>query len=101
MTEREWLDIGYDKGIIELNKEEEVTFRDAYKKWFVMKMGFNRPPTMDRIEVTYNRYYAPEPPFDKCISKITDSVCYFLGVTPRKKARRCLAFWNAFYLLQL
>lgn len=44
MTEREWLDIGYDKGIIELNKEEEVTFRDAYKKWFVMKMGFNRPP---------------------------------------------------------
>ena len=90
MTEREWLDIGYDKGIIELNKEEEVTFRDAYKKWFVMKMGFNRPPTMDRIEVTYNRYYAPEPLFDKCISKITDNeILHFL--------MRCILTWNVNY----
>lgn len=79
MTENEWLSIGYDKGIIDINPEEEITFNDAYKKWFCMKMGFNRPPTMDRIEVTYNRYYACDPLFEKYISKITDNeIIHFL-----------------------
>lgn len=31
MTENEWLSIGYDKGIIDINPEEEITFNDAYK----------------------------------------------------------------------
>ncbi len=73
MTRQEWLDIGYDKGIINQDDYEEITFSDAYKEWFVMKIQTTKQPTVDRIEVTYNRHYRDMPIIEKCISKITDT----------------------------
>lgn len=57
MTKQEWLEIGLSKGIIEIDEAERMTFREAYREWFKMKMTFNKSQTMDRIEVTYVKYY--------------------------------------------
>ncbi len=73
MTKKEWLDIGIDKGIIDCEDYEEIIFYDAYREWFKMKMGFIKAQSMDRIEVTYNRYYKSSDLNEKCISKITDA----------------------------
>lgn len=73
MTKAEWLEIGIEKGIVDLEEHEEVTFYNAYRVWFKMKMQFNKAQSMDRIEVTYNRYYYSSDLNEKCISKITDS----------------------------
>ncbi len=39
MTEKEWMDIGLENGIIEIADYEEVSFSDAYSEWFVMKLN--------------------------------------------------------------
>ncbi len=79
MTKEEWLDIGFDKGIIDIDNEEELTFQDAYKLWFKMKMHFQKSSTIDRIEVTYNRYYANKAISSMFMSKISDKdIIYFL-----------------------
>lgn len=72
MTKQEWMDIGFDKGIIDLEDYEQITFADAYKEWFKMKMTFVKGQTLDRIEVTYNRYYSCADMVNQYISKITD-----------------------------
>ncbi|MCM1191046.1 MAG: site-specific integrase [Butyrivibrio sp.] len=72
MTEAEWLSIGYEKNIIEIINQEEIKFHDAYRAWFKMKMTCVKPGSLDRIEVTYNRYYDGHPISEKCISKITE-----------------------------
>ena len=51
---------------------EEIAFHDAYTAWFRMKMTCVKPPSLDRIEVTYNRYYDGHPIVEKYISKITE-----------------------------
>ena len=51
---------------------EEIAFHDAYTAWFRMKMTCVKPPSLDRIEVTYNRYYDGHPLVEKYISKITE-----------------------------
>lgn len=59
MLKEEWLSIGYEKGIIEdISLEEQVSFETAYRKWFKTKINQIRPQSVDRIEVTYNKYYA-------------------------------------------
>lgn len=72
MNEKEWLNIGYSNGIITHFAYEETTFRTAYMEWFKSKLGFVSPQTADRIEVTYNRYYAISAIIEKYISKITE-----------------------------
>ena len=58
MTRKEWIEIGYDKKIIEDYKEEDcITFRETYNKWFLMKMHKIKPQSLDRIECTFNKYY--------------------------------------------
>ena len=57
MTEGEWIKLGYEKGIIECETKNTVTFREAYKKWFCMKKRIIKPQSLDRIEVTFNKYY--------------------------------------------
>lgn len=57
MSEKEWLEIGYSKGIIECQSADFVRFCEIYKDWFVMKSKIVKPQSLDRIEVTYNRYY--------------------------------------------
>lgn len=72
MTEAEWLAIGYEKNIIEIMNQEEIKLKDAYHAWFRMKMTCVKPSSLDRIEVTYNRYYGDSPIVEKYISKITE-----------------------------
>lgn len=74
MTEQEWMNIGYDKGIIEVEQQEEVTFADAYRKWFLMQLRRIKNQTCDRIEVTYNKYYANKPFVTLYVSKITEEI---------------------------
>lgn len=58
MTREEWLQIGYEKRLIDdVAESEMLSFRDAYKMWFKMKINRIRPQSCDRIEVTYNRYF--------------------------------------------
>lgn len=58
MTREEWLSIGYDKHIIEdVPQDDVLSFSQLYCLWFKMKMARVRGSTLDRIEVTYNRYY--------------------------------------------
>lgn len=73
MTQQEWLNIGYEKNIIDIEVHEEVTFGEAYKLWFLMKLNCIKNQSCDRIEVTYNRYYADTPFIEMYISKITDT----------------------------
>lgn len=57
MLVNEWLEIGYDKGIIdEIPVDSYVSFATAYTKWFSSKMNTIKPQSLDRIEVTYNKY---------------------------------------------
>ena len=72
MTKQEWLDFGLEKGLIDLEECEQITFHDAYLEWFKMKMTFVKAQTIDRIECTYNRYYLTSELNGKFISKITD-----------------------------
>ena len=37
---------------------EEKTFEEIYRQWFLMKINVIKAQSCDRIEVTYNRYYA-------------------------------------------
>lgn len=58
MTRDEWLKIGYENNLItEVPKEACLTFGAVYKMWFKTKMHKVKPDTLDRIEVTYNKYY--------------------------------------------
>lgn len=73
MTKAEWLEIGYSKNIIDLEEIEEITFHDAFRCWFVMKQKCIKCQSLDRIEVTYNKYYHGTEFVEKCISTISDS----------------------------
>lgn len=73
MTRKEWLEIGYDKGIIDCEDYEEVTYDEAFRLWFVMKCRTQKEATVDRIEVTYRRHLEHSSITEKCISKITDA----------------------------
>ena len=59
-------------GLIDLDESESVKFCDAYMEWFKGRLKINRPQTMDRIEVTWNRYFAHSAFIDKCTSKISE-----------------------------
>lgn len=72
MTETEWLSIGYQNNLIEILNQEQIKFCDAYVAWFRMKMTCVKSSSLDRIEVTYNRYFIGHPLVEKCISKITE-----------------------------
>lgn len=81
MTKNDWLDIGYEKGIIDTEVYEEIAFSEAFRLWFVMKLKSIKEQSCDRLEVTYNRYYAGTEFTAKCISKIseTDIVDFLTG----------------------
>lgn len=58
MLREEWLSIGYEKGLIDdISVSEMVSFCDVYKAWFMTKINRIKPQSVDRIEVTYNKYY--------------------------------------------
>lgn len=72
MTQQEWLEIGYDKHIIDMPDHEEVPFYVAFQQWFLMKRSMIKPQSLDRIESTFNKYYKGSFLFEKCISKISE-----------------------------
>lgn len=102
MTRQEWIDIGYEKNIIELEEFEKVKFEEVYKQWFQMKLRCIKNQSCDRIEVTYNRYYADTAFIEKCISNITetDIVDFLTGCIVKsgdmsyKEFGRCLQIVN-------
>ena len=73
MTRTEWLEIGYSKNIIEQEAFEEIPFHEAYSEWFMMKQKCIKSQSLDRIEVTYNRYYKDTAFSEKNISQISDT----------------------------
>lgn len=81
MTRDEWLSIGYDKHIIEdVPPDSCVSFCDVYKQWFVMKMHKIKADSLDRIEVTYNKYYRGSALAGTYVHQINDNVvCDFLN----------------------
>lgn len=58
MEINEWIDIGIRSGAVDTPAVDEITFEEAYRKWFLMKMNVIRAQSCDRLEATYNRYYA-------------------------------------------
>ncbi len=58
MNLNEWIDLGISSGAVNLPEIEEKTFEEIYRQWFRMKLNVIRAQSCDRIEVTYNRYYA-------------------------------------------
>lgn len=81
MTELEWLEIGYEKKIIEDIKEDDCrTFEQCYKMWFLSKMHKIKPQSLDRIEVTYNKYYRDTDICSKYVHSFNeDYICAFLN----------------------
>lgn len=73
MTEREWIDIGYEKGIIDMEKITELKFWQVYAEWFNMKKNLIKPQSLDRIEVTYNRWYIKDSIIQRNVADITDN----------------------------
>ena len=54
----EWIDLGISNGVVSVPEIEEKTFEEIYRQWFLMKINVIKAQSCDRIEVTYNRYYA-------------------------------------------
>lgn len=73
MTEREWLEIGYDKGIIETVPGKKATFAEVYREWFNMKRRLIRPQSLDRLECTWNRWYLESALSEMVVSDVTDN----------------------------
>lgn len=57
MVLQEWIDIGVSKGIVDIEECEKRTFVSCFRLWFKVKLKQNKPQSVDRIEVTYNKYY--------------------------------------------
>lgn len=87
MTKVEWLEIGISKGIVDIDECEKITFSSAFNKWFKMKMTFIKAQSLDRIEVTYKRYYEKHVINDTFISDITDDfiISFLLFVCKNNK----------------
>ncbi|MCM1104711.1 MAG: site-specific integrase [Clostridium sp.] len=73
MTEAEWVEIGYSNRLIECTKENSISFADAFAKWFRMKQSCIKAQSLDRIEVTYNRYCRDTEFSERLVATITDS----------------------------
>lgn len=102
MSKEEWILIGLEKGIISSQESQDISLRNAYKEWFLMKKNFVKSQSLDRIEVTYNRYFDSSPIIEKCISIIAecDIITHLKdcilqqGCTSYKELSRLLQIWK-------
>lgn len=77
MLESEWLAMGYQNGIItDVPLENQVIFKDAYLGWFRMKINTIKSQSVDRIECTYNKYYANSDIINMPVHQINEVYCY-------------------------
>lgn len=74
MTSKEWMDIGMNNGVINELDHEEVAFFTVYKSWFLMKTNVIKAQSCDRIEVTFNKYYAGNSILQLPVSKFTEEL---------------------------
>lgn len=58
--------------MIDLEAYEKISFDCAYHKWFMAKSKVSKPATVDRIEVTYNKYFRHAPFIELCTSNISE-----------------------------
>lgn len=102
MTKKEWLDIGYEKNLIDLEVCEKVKFKDVYAEWFQMKLHKIKNQSCDRIEVSWKRYYEDSPLVELPVSDISESdIIKFLtacilrnGNMTYKEFGRCIQIVN-------
>lgn len=82
MNLNEWIDLGISNGVVDLPEVEEKTFEEIYRQWFRMKLNVIRAQSCDRIEVTYNRYYAGSALVSSNVSALDESafVRFFTGI---------------------
>lgn len=73
MTEKEWLDLGYNNGIIQAENGIKLHFSQVYSEWFKMKRGLIKPQSLDRIECTWNKYYSESAFSEMFVSDISDN----------------------------
>lgn len=73
MTEKEWMELGYSSGVIEVCEGSKVSFEEVYRDWFRMKRNVIRPQSLDRIECTWNRHYSGSCFVKMFVSDISDS----------------------------
>lgn len=77
MQENEWMQIGYEKGIItDVPADKQVRFKTAYDGWFITKVNTIKPQSVDRIECTYNKYYADSSITDIPVHQINEVYIY-------------------------
>jgi len=77
MCAEEWLQIGYDKGLIEdIPEKDWVSFEAVYTSWFKTKIARIRPQSVDRIEVTYNKYYRDTEFIKTPVHQLTEAAVY-------------------------
>ena len=92
MNMAEWIDIGITNGVVDMPEIEEKTFEEIYKQWFKMKLNVIRAQSCDRIEVTYNRYYAGSWLVSSNISALDESAFVRLtgkwsgGMSPKERS---------------
>lgn len=76
MTEREWLEIGYSKQIIEPTaaKDLSITLRDIFDAWIVLKETPTNKDNIKRIKASWKAYYSNEelsvPIIDSALSSL-------------------------------
>ena len=77
MLESQWLAMGYQNGIIEdVPLDNQVIFKNVYSAWFQVKINSIKPQSVDRIECTYNKYYANTSIIDMPVHKINEVYIY-------------------------
>lgn len=74
MDLQEWINLGMQNGVIDIVPQQEVTFGEIYEKWFLMKLKVIKPQSCDRLECTYNRYYAGSGLSYTYVSKINEGM---------------------------
>lgn len=73
MVLQEWIDIGVSKGIVDIVECDKRTFESCFRDWFLVKMKQNKPQSVDRIEVTYNKYYRDSDFVNLYVNDITEN----------------------------
>lgn len=74
MELQEWISLGVQNGVIDTVPRQEITFREVYEKWFLMKLKVIRSQSCDRLECTYNRYYAGTDFSGTFVSRINERI---------------------------
>ena len=75
LTEKEWIDIGYSKGLIDPTLGTSVTLQDVYSAWIMLKETPTNRDNIKRLKSSWKAYYSDEPTskpiIESALSKLT------------------------------